>query len=334
MNTIRFNNINDIWQTSIEYLLGHGNLTPKCTDDNSIGSFFGTKNRETIEDLAIVVSLENSCNRILFSEVKKFNYGYMLANFLFLFKRENTLDFIEFYNKKGRMFSDDGKTLNAPIGYRVFNERNQLKEIARLLKQDPSTRRAILQILEKGDLYKRTRDFPCIINFQLFNRNNKLMLLTNMRSQSVYSIMPYDIFVFSMFQESLAKYFELELGEYKHFAGSFHIYTDEIEKASCVNNENSSFFAMKKMMSFSDAIIDELFVAEGEIRNLVLSDRIDSIDYEKYKLDNYWKNFLKALFNSYLYPEKGIENLFPIIDGKFENAEDTIKQIDSTAIIT
>jgi thymidylate synthase len=318
---IHSDNIKEAWETSIKYLIEEGKFTTKCTDNNSVGSLFGTKNRETIEDIGFFLSLSDPRNRILFSEVKSINYSYMLANFLFLFKKENTLDFIDFYNKKGRMFSDDGKTLNGSIGYRLLNEKNQLKQIAELLLKDTSTRRATIQIFEKGDLYKTTRDYPCINNFQVFNRENKLILLTNMRSQSVYSIMPYDIFVFSMFQEALSKYFNLGLGEYTHFAASFHIYTDEIEKAQLVNGQNSTFLSMNKMLSFNDSVISELFTAEAEIRNLIITRKTALINFEKYKLDEYWKGFLKALFDSYLYPEKGVENLWPVIAVAHENVD-------------
>lgn len=315
MNTTHFNNTKEVWENSIDYVLDHGQTTQICTDENSIGSLFGKKSRNTIEVLASLTCLKNPRERIFYSDKKKINYSYMLANFLFMFKNNNSLDFIDFYNTKGRMFSDDGKTLNAPTGYRLLNGQNQIHQAGQILKADSSSRRVILQIFDKADLYKKTKDYPCINYFQLFNRDNKLMFITNMRSQSVLNILPYDFFVFTMLQEALSNYFKLELGEYYHYAGSFHIYTDELELATKISNYKDSIsFTMKKMTSFNDEVIKELFKAESEIRSLIMNNKQESIDYNKYHLDKYWKSFLKALFDSYLYPENGINNLNSILN--------------------
>jgi thymidylate synthase len=316
MNMIRSNSVKEIWETSIENVLMNGSNTEKCLDCNSIGSYFGLKSRFTKELLGTTLMLSNPRNRVLWSglNLRKINYSYLFANFLFLFSKDKTIDFIEFYNSKGKLFTDDGKTLNAPLGYRILNDFNQIKQIAKLFNRDSATRRAVIQIYDKYDLTKKTRDVPCLNYFQFFIREEKLHMITNMRSQSVFSIMPYDIFLFSLFQEAFACYLGVELGDYIHVSGSFHIYDDEFEKAfQIVNHKDALSFEMHKMREFNPNIVNELFKAERDIRNLIKNGQIDSIDLSKYNLDDYWKHFLAAMYTAYLYPEREVANIESMI---------------------
>ena len=136
MNTIISDNLKELWEESIKSVLHNGNETDVCTDPNSVASFFGERERYTRELMGITLILKQPRNRIVTSTDLNINYSYLLANFLFLFKKDNTVDFIEFYNKKGRMFCDDGKTLNAPLGYRILNGKSQVIQLKKYQESD------------------------------------------------------------------------------------------------------------------------------------------------------------------------------------------------------
>ena len=68
-------------------------------------------------------------------------------------------------------------------------------------------------------------------------RENRLQLLTTMRSNDAWLGLPHDIFCFTMIQELVARSLGVELGDYMHFAGSLHLYASDIEKAARFQNE-------------------------------------------------------------------------------------------------
>lgn len=314
MSTINSKNISDLWMQSIQLILQNGSPTEECSDDHSIGTFFGLQNRSTIEQLGITARLKDPRKRILISSQRKINYSYLFANFLFLLSPEKGIDFIDFYNTKGRLFCDDGKTLNAPLGYRIQNERNQIERVKFLLEKDSSSRRAIIQIAEKGDLFKDTRDFPCLNYFQVFIRDERLVLLSNMRSQSVASLLPYDVFLFSLFQEALSVYMNVKLGEYIHFCGSYHIYTDEIDKAKDIVNSSTpnSYLKMKRMQSFNPSVVKELFASEKYIRGQIKNNK--DVNFDMLNVDDYWKGFLQAMTLSFICSDNINDNLKGIVE--------------------
>ncbi len=315
MYTIHSSNIKEIWENSIEEVFNSGHNTDKIQDNNSIGTYFGKTQRSTLECLGFSIRCSNIRHRILYSDIRLLNYGYLLANFLFLFKRDRSVSFISFYNRHGILFTDDGENLNASFGYRIFAESNQLEQIKSLILKDKMTRRAIIQIHKKEDLFVETKDFPCANYFQILIRDEKLHFIVNMRSQSAFAILPYDFFLFSMFHEALACYLGYAVGEYIHFSGSFHIYNDEIEKANDVlKRKNSLSLEMKKMQTFNSETLQEIFRAEEDIRCQIQQNKNHTINYSKYNLDVYWQNFLNALFRAYLSPTNGIDNLKDICE--------------------
>jgi hypothetical protein len=74
-----------------------------------------------------------------------------------------------------------------------------------------------------------TSNMPCAIGFGLRIISNRLVLQTVMRSQSLYGVFPYDVFLFTTLQELIANELGLELGWYEHFMLSAHVYQHELK---------------------------------------------------------------------------------------------------------
>jgi len=108
----------------------------------------------------------------------------------------------------------------------------QYKYILDLLKRDPLTRQATLNINNyHEDMHDyNSLDIPCTQNLQFILRDNKLDLLVTMRSQDVLWGVPYDISQFTFIQECFANILKVEPGKYIHVVGSLHIYEKDIER--------------------------------------------------------------------------------------------------------
>lgn len=101
--------------------------------------------------------------------------------------------------------------------------RAQLTSVIELLRRDPTTRRAVLSIWSVDDL-THDGDRPCTIALQFLVRNGRLELVVSMRSQDVWLGVPYDVFMFTQLQRSLARQLGVGTGRYVHHVGSLHLY--------------------------------------------------------------------------------------------------------------
>ena len=103
--------------------------------------------------------------------------------------------------------------------------------VKQLLKNDPSTRQAVIHIKEARNLIDYpTKDLNCTIALQFILRNNKLDLIVTMRSNDVWLGLPYDLFNFTCMQILMAMELGVEIGTYYHNAASLHMYRSDANK--------------------------------------------------------------------------------------------------------
>lgn len=124
----------------------------------------------------------------------------------------------EQYDEDGEIYGAYGPRL------RNFDGIDQLVEVIELLRQKPSSRRAVIQLYDHADLIGDHRDVPCTCTLQFLVRDNQLNLVAYMRSSDVYLGLPHDLFCFTMLQEIVARSLKIDLGSYFHIAGSLHLY--------------------------------------------------------------------------------------------------------------
>jgi thymidylate synthase len=159
-----------------------------------------------------------------------------LGEFLWYLSGSNDAQFIDYYIPGyASDFSDDGgKSIYGGYGPRLFNMRgvDQVKNVIQLLKRNPVSRRAVVQLFNAEDLVSRFSDIPCTCTLQFLIRDEKLILITHMRSNDAFIGLPHDIFCFTMFQELVANALSVELGSYMHLVGSLHIYEDKFDEAN------------------------------------------------------------------------------------------------------
>ena len=177
--------------------------------------------------------LTNPLARLSRSESKGKIYS-ALGEFLWYLSKENRLDFIDYY-VPGRFQeeSDDQVTVRSGYGERLQAWRglNQLHNVVQLLQQHRTSRRATIQLFDATDIAERFASIPCTCTLQFLVRDDRLHMFVSMRSNDAYLGLPHDIFSFTMLQEMIARAIGVELGEYKHCAGSLHLYQTHFEAA-------------------------------------------------------------------------------------------------------
>ena len=186
------------------------------------------------ELIGVVLELRRPRARLSRTDTKGTVFS-CLGETLWYLSRGNDLSFIQYYlGAKYAKYSDDGKTIYGGYGPRLFAARgdiNQIANITKLLSKKSATRQAVIQIFDARDIIEKHNDVPCTCTLQFLLRNGRLNLLTHMRSNDAFLGLPHDVFAFTFIQELVARSLGVELGIYRHFVGSLHLYETDRPKA-------------------------------------------------------------------------------------------------------
>lgn len=184
--------------------------------------------------------LKNPRGRLSRSEGKSKVFS-ALGELMWYLSKETKLDFIDYYiPNRFQEESDDQISVRSGYGERLFsfNGINQVDNVIALLKKGGgSSRRAVIQLFDASDLTERFNSIPCTCTLQFIARDDRLHMFVAMRSNDAFLGLPHDIFSFTMLQELVARSTGFEVGEYKHCAGSLHLYNRDIDTARQYLNE-------------------------------------------------------------------------------------------------
>ena len=216
-----------------------------------------------------------------------------LGELLWYLSGSDRLEFIRRYIPMYANDSEDGVTIHGAYGPRLFNQRgqNQIENVAAALRERPSSRRAVIQLFNAEDIATRHLEIPCTTTMQFFVRNGKLDLVVGMRSNDAYKGLPHDVFCFTMIQEILSRMLNIDIGIYKHFASSMHIYEDDLNRAGQYVDEAYQARVEMPEMPTGDPwpSIKKVLLAEAQIRTGI------DIDANDYGLDPYWTDLIRLL---------------------------------------
>lgn len=245
------------------------------------------------EVFGAILELTNPRARLSRTEIKGTPFS-CLGELSWYLSGSDELSHMQYYIKRYDEYSDDKKTIHGAYGPRLRNmhgKYNQLLDIVKFLKDHTDSRRAVIQIYDAADLYHDGKDVPCTTTLQFVVRNNKLSMMTSMRSNDVFLGLPHDIFCFTMIQEIIATKLNLELGIYKHSVGSLHLYDTDFDKAKIFISEGwQSTQAMQKMPAIDiESNVIKFINLEKEIREKGVTNLVNQ------KIDSYWDDLVILL---------------------------------------
>lgn len=146
-------------------------------------------------------------------------------------------------SKFWNQIANSDKTVNSAYGNLLFNLQMDGNELGSQwewcidsLVTDQDSRQAIAHINRPFHCYDGNKDFVCTMSYHFFIRDDKLHLFTHRRSQDLFFGLTYDapwemLLMQSMISELKERGVEnVELGSYKIFIGSAHIYERNFQK--------------------------------------------------------------------------------------------------------
>jgi thymidylate synthase len=166
------------------------------------------------------------------------------------------------YNARLRQYADDGVLLGA-YGPRMRNwggKVDQLARVVEILKEDPESRRALIQLYDPAQDAAGHKDVPCTLGFRFHLRDGRLHMATMMRGQDVWIGMPYDVFFYTVLHELVAGWLDAELGEFHLHVGSLHIYDEHVEQAELLTSLTASPLMPELRTPWTgfDALLDQV----------------------------------------------------------------------------
>lgn len=289
-----------------------------------------TRNKVCIElPEPFMFKLTNPTARLVTIAARKWNPILPFAESLWLASGRNDLEFIGYYLKNMKNFSDDGEFLRGGYGprlrkynginddYKIRNPYNidieklnksevdQFSFICNSFERDIFTRQAIINIgdppkdcFDKDGNIKITKDFPCtrLLHFQKQPKTNKLNLTVYMRSNDlVWGASAVNVFNFTFMLEYFAQILGLEIGEYYHIANNFHYYEefeDVVQSISDVKETTDSLFKYSKSFHNLSEFDKKINLLKGEEENLRRGKNADLIDFK----DNFFNDWYKAFY--------------------------------------
>lgn len=192
--------------------------------------FYGADVNGTKEINNYKATLLNTDNAII--QIRNISKRYLAAELLWYFCGRNDVAFISKYASMWGRLSDDGITNNSAYGYIIKKKHgfDQMEKMIELLKKDPYSRRAVININVPNENVIETKDEMCTIclNFQI--RNNRLNCTAVMRSNDLYFGVPFDTVSFITIQKYIANALNVKCGTYTLFAMSLHMYEKDYNK--------------------------------------------------------------------------------------------------------
>lgn len=271
-----------VYARGLQDLLQNGRPVPSVKGAKSKASNFGKGDRPWTELIAYQFVATNDCPQIITSSLFPVHIPYTIGLLSWTLDARHDVHSLAYYRRAAHDYSDDGETMCGAFGARLFglsHKRDQISSIAERLSQDPSSRRTYASIIEPTDNVTETLEYPCAAGVQVFLRDSRLHWLTVMRAQQALTVLPYDMALFSMMQHFFASSLNVAVGNYYHFAGTFHIYDNEKGLATALASGEASTRVLPNLPP--GAGIDaasELIGLESDIRTAALAADTATLD--------------------------------------------------------
>lgn len=177
--------------------------------------------------------------RVLFHKGRDANPIFHCLEAIWMLAGRRDVAFLQMFNSKIGQYSDDGKLFNAAYGYRWRKHFgfDQLESVIQILRKDPKTRQAVIQMWDQDDLVKKTKDKACNTQVVFDTRGNRLNMTVFNRSNDIwYGAYGANAVHFSMLQEFVSSAINMRIGHYRQISNNLHLYTELYDAKRYVDN--------------------------------------------------------------------------------------------------
>jgi thymidylate synthase len=168
---------------------------------------------------------------------KKISFNAARTELLWILRGRTDLKFLEDngvnywrpdYERSGRT----DETLGPVYGkqWRNFKGVDQLSELVHAIHTNPNSRRMVVSAWNPAEMHEMVLP-PCHHSFQVYINDGVMDLMWQQRSADVFLGLPYDIAMYGLLLEMLAKGAKLKPGRLIGQLGDCHLYNNHLEQA-------------------------------------------------------------------------------------------------------
>lgn len=189
--------------------------------------------------MPVITHTTHPTRRVLFSPMRNANPFFHFMESLWMLAGRNDLPWLTHFNKRMAEFSDDGgKTQPGAYGlrWRRYWGYDQLDGIVRMLREDPSARRAVLSMWDAhpaGDPHAARHggaDVPCNTHVYFRIVKGRLDMTVCCRSNDLWwGAHGANAVHFSVLQEYVAAACDVPVGSMYQLSNDYHLYTDVVK---------------------------------------------------------------------------------------------------------
>lgn len=244
----------------------------------SRGSRIHVRGEDTLELQNRVIELEHPLERCIVAPGRRNNIFATIAETMWVLAGRSDIRLLSLYLPRAKDFSDDGYTWRAGYGPRLRNWGgvDQLFAVARLLRVDRNTRRAVMSIFDPAEDFVESRDIPCNNWIHCYIRDEALHMNVAVRSNDImWGFSGINTFEWSVIQEILAYWTGARVGTATFFVSSLHLYSrherravDILERSpyvTCYESDISSISFQTPSTGFDESLND-WFALETAVR--------------------------------------------------------------------
>ncbi len=221
----------------------------------------------------VAITYNHPQERVLFYKERDANPIFHFMESLWMLHGSNDLKFVEYYNKRMKEFSDDGKVLQGAYGHRWRRHfgYDQLEMIVERLTTYKNDRRALLSMWDaRHDLSYRNdrKDLPCNTHVYFSIRNGFLdMTVCNRSNDLIWGCCGANAVHMSYLQEYIASMCGVEMGFYTQFTHNLHAYIDTLKTLEGMQPEYDAYAT--KNIEYITPLITDKSVFEYELNSFI-----------------------------------------------------------------
>ena len=241
LTPVLFHGLDDAQVGILSHLLSHGTET-------------SPRGLTTLESRGISFTIANPRARCIVNPIRKWSLPLALGELCWHLSEETRVDALAYYAPIWKNFADPtGHVRGSCYGAKALagGPESAWHRARTLLASDPESRRAVIYFNDHAShLELDCRDAACAVSLQFLIRGKKLESIVSMRSNDAVWGLPYDIFLFTFLQELMAVQLGLDVGPYRHFAASVHLYQKHFDLAKrMIAFRGDTEFSMPPMVS-------------------------------------------------------------------------------------
>jgi thymidylate synthase len=178
----------------------------------------------------VYLEIHSPKQRVLFDQTRNANPFFHVMEFVWMMAGENDVRWIEQFNHGFRNYCDPGTDIiHGAYGHRWLKHfgKNQIQIVADMLRNDPNTRRAVINMWDPRCDLSPHSDLPCNTEIMFRVVHNALdMTVINRSNDLIWGMLGANAVHMTYLHELIAFMSGIKIGLYKVFTNNLHIYKE------------------------------------------------------------------------------------------------------------